>query len=106
MKEVLHQEVQALRFSSALPAIALHALIEAGAVTKIECHAEVCKYDTRKFVPCGEDRRLVLSFDHIKRILFNGSHRPENIRLLHLGCNSGFKRSQIDIERRKRGSIP
>lgn len=85
VNEETHRKVEQYK-CTALVSIALHALIEAGVVEKFECSVDDCNYTTREFD--SADWRLKLSFDHIVEQSFGGSHRPENIRLLHHGCNS------------------
>lgn len=88
-KEILHQEVEKLGFKNLSTAIALHALIDLGLIEVVECQHKYCRYETRKFVPSGsKPRGRVLSIEHKVLRMHGGNHRPENIAIFHLACNS------------------
>ncbi|AKJ72612.1 HNH endonuclease [Gordonia phage GMA2] len=97
-KETLHNELDALLSigpdddsSRVGPSIIGHCLIELGLVTAIECGWEDCIYDDREFVRDASVRnggKLWISIDHVIPRFQGGSDRPENLMLLHFGCNS------------------
>jgi hypothetical protein len=86
-------EAQGVNFQRIMVA---HALVESGHVTAIECAMPRCIYDSRSFEP--KVRALGLSIDHVIPQSQGGTHHPDNLRLAHLGCNSGA--SSYDTSRR------
>lgn len=71
----------------------LHAMIDAGTITKFECQAATCLMPTREFVkkgPRGTPDLLVI--DHIIPRREKGSHKIENLRILHNSCNAGWRK--------------
>lgn len=92
-KDQLHEELIQLGLSktSRTMAMVVHALIELEQIVRLECHAEKCLFDSRKFDRSGSSpRHKVLSLDHIVERCNGGTERPENIRLLHFACNSSL----------------
>ena len=87
-KEALHAVVESLNITRFNTAVAIHALIDLGSITKIECSMPECKYESRAFTSYLESPKLSITLDHIEERVIGGSNRPENIRLLHMGCNS------------------
>lgn len=70
-----------------------HALIDLGRVTAVECGWDDCIMPSREFVPDSTDdwhpqHRMGVSVDHVVGRQDSGDDRPENIMLLHFGCNS------------------
>lgn len=90
-REKLHQKVVELETLGLnwQRAMVVHGLIDLGIVEAIECAMPRCRHETREFIyEHPKQRARVLSIDHIKTVREGGSHRPENLRLAHLGCNS------------------
>lgn len=92
MNEALHREVEALNLRPDR-AIAVHALIDLGVIAEVACQARECLYESRRFAPSGTCRKTVLSLDHRVPMSRGGCHRPSNIRLLHWGCNSAWRKN-------------
>lgn len=99
--DILHQELDALAAQGAnwQRIMTAHALVAAGFVTAIECAMPRCIYETRELDP--RTRSLALSIDHIIALSQGGTHRPENLRLAHLGCNSAATHHDESITHKK-----
>lgn len=107
LKDRLHAELEEYELG-VQQRILIHALIECGRVTAIECQYGDCQLGTRRF-----PRRLSgpargrykhdagLVVDHIMSWRYGGSHRPENLQLLHAICNSR-KAVREDADHRER----
>jgi HNH endonuclease. len=71
--------------------IVVHALIDLGRVTKLECSYKDCKLDTREFgsYPAGKikGQKDAITVDHVRALWEGGTDRPENLRLMHWICN-------------------
>lgn len=88
----LHEEIETHTFSSWATYSIVHALIDAGRVTAIECQITKCKRESRKFAASGHrGQGDLLTIDHIVPRYEGGSSRIENLRLAHLSCNSGWR---------------
>lgn len=72
----------------------VHAQIELGRVTRLECQDPGCLYPGTPFENKHKRDVLGLSLDHVKMQHEGGSHRPENIRIVHYGCNCGWTKNQ------------
>lgn len=76
----------------------LHALVDLGHITKLECQLPECPLDSREFVPRtggrGQWGGKGIVVDHIHPQLQGGSDRVENLRILHMSCNCRRSRGQ------------
>lgn len=91
----LHEELTTYTFASWHIHAIVHALIEVGRVIKLECMAETCARETREFAKSGHrGQGDLLTIDHIKQRGEGGSHRLENLRILHLSCNSSWRKGR------------
>lgn len=90
MNDALHQELEALMPSNVKRCL-IHALIDLGIITKLECMWDDCICETRKF-SCHEGRAhpLMLTIDHIVERCEGGDDRPSNLRIMHHRCNSAL----------------
>lgn len=96
-RDALHSEVDLLPITAPAAAVAIHALIDLGIVTSITCMHEECRRPGEPFSRDGGRRNpLAISLDHIQQQSQGGSHRPENIRIVHYVCNCA---SMLGVER-------
>lgn len=89
-REDLHRQVQALAHTNWRCRAILHAMIDAGTLTKMECQLPECFMDNRAFDVQTRGRghnAKGLVIDHIVPRLQGGSDRPENLRAIHATCN-------------------
>lgn len=89
-REALHCEVDALGHANWRVRAILHAMVAAGSLTVLECQLPACVMADRKFDPQSVGRghiRKGLVIDHIIPQLQGGSHRPENLQVIHANCN-------------------
>ena len=93
--EHLHQEVERIvtRDSRSNVRVVAHLLIEAGRLTAVECGWSKCIKITRQFLSDTDEawypqHPMSVSVDHVVPRGLGGSDRPDNIMLLHLGCNA------------------
>jgi len=89
-REPLHCQVEQLRHANWRVRAILHAMVEAGSLTVLECQLPECYMDSREFEMQRKGRGhngkgLVL--DHIVPRLQGGNDRPENLRAIHATCN-------------------
>ena len=87
----LHNQIDFL-LPQGMRRILVHALIDLNIVTELRCLDSECRYPGKAFTKFKDCRVTSLTLDHIIRKQHGGSDYPENIRLLHFGCNSGFER--------------
>lgn len=97
--ESLHQQVDDLVGSwRSEQRMVIHALIDLGRVTAIECDYEKCSLDSRAFTPTGPGNgrwnHAGLTIDHIIALADGGTDRSENLRLMHWICNVSLGTSQ------------
>lgn len=88
--ESLHQQIEGLCHANWRVRAILHAMVEAGSLTRLECQLPDCVMDSREFDPQRSGRghvRKGLVIDHIVPQLQGGSDRPENLRVIHANCN-------------------
>lgn len=94
----LHAEIETYTFAGWQGYAIIHALIDAGRVTKIECQMPVCQRSTRDFAKSGRrGQGDLLVIDHIVQRQDGGSSRIENLRLAHLSCNSGWRKGRPGV---------
>lgn len=98
---LLHAQVDELEAQGAnwQRIMVVHALIDAGYTTVIECAMPRCIYDSREFDP--NVRSLALSIDHITPLSQGGTHHADNLRIAHLGCNSAAAAHNPEASHRK-----
>jgi len=75
----------------------IHALIDLGQITALECQWERCRESSRVFTPYPVKRlepgesfnrdKLRIAIDHITPIFYGGSDRPDNLHVVHQTCN-------------------
>jgi hypothetical protein len=90
----LHDTADEFVFAQTSSKMLLHALICLERVDKIECQHPKCLLPTREFARSSRGRgtRDCLTFDHIEQQQHGGSHRPENMRIVHFVCNCAWAR--------------
>lgn len=89
----LHDELLTFKFASWHSYTILHAMIDDGIIVKFTCQAPTCLLPTREFVkqgPRGTGGLLVI--DHIVPRRDKGSHKIENLRIMHNSCNAGWRK--------------
>jgi hypothetical protein len=98
MKAQLHEELDTWPCKWHMLVI-LHIMIDQNMITKIECQFPECIYETRIFIfnelnknGDGRGNKYGPVLDHIIPQREGGSHRLENLRLIHRGCNSTWRR--------------
>lgn len=93
-REKLHAELVFLEGEGAnwQRIMVAHALVDLELVTSIECAMPRCIETSREFSYNGPGRQQTLSIDHSTPLSSGGGHRPENLRLAHLSCNSAAAR--------------
>lgn len=86
-RETLHQQISKLmpRHGQIPRAMLLHALVELGIIEVFECQYEDCVFPSREFF---NDLRRIVSVDHKVPHTRGGSHRPENLSIMHAMCNA------------------
>lgn len=89
-KEQLHLQLEGLGLTNKIAELAVHCLIDMGSVTALVCADEHCLRPGEPFVNGGRRNPLGLSIDHIQIRVAGGSHRPENIRIVHYVCNCSW----------------
>lgn len=93
--EELHLEVDTFTFTWTHRAL-LHAMIDLGRVTALECQWPECRYPGQPFTKNNtKGAPLRPSFDHIDPRHKGGLDRIENLRIVHGGCNSSWRRGLI-----------
>lgn len=86
-KDELHAAAQLIH-TDAIRKMYLHALIDLGLVVEIKCaHPECLHPETGFSTNKSEKMRHGLTFDHIEPRCNNGSHLPNNVRIVHAACN-------------------
>lgn len=112
MKDILHAELDTWSCKWHMIVI-LHQMIDHEMITKLECQFFECMYDSRSFKfdllnknGDGRGNKLGPVLDHVIPQREGGLHRIENLRLLHRGCNSSWRRGltgsfHTDESRRK-----
>ena len=106
----LHEELETFDLSNWMMYALVHAMIDAGIVTSLECQHPNCKLDDRAFSKeRGKGHAYIedaMSIDHIIPRRDGGSHRIENLCLAHRKCNygwrAGHKGSFLDDDARAR----
>lgn len=100
-KEALHHQVETFNHTNWHVRAIIHALIDLGRITTLECQLPECVLDKRRFKPRAPGRGYQpysLTLDHIEP-QFNGkNHRPENLRILHHACNLACERGRPDSD--------
>ena len=90
MAEDIHDELDALGIVQWRVVAIVHAMIDAGAVARLECQLPECVYPHDRSFTKGSGRghnRKGLVVDHIIPMLQGGNSRPGNLRILHAQCN-------------------
>lgn len=89
----LHDELMTFKFAGWHSYTILHAMIDAGIITEFKCQATTCLMPTREFVKAGpRGTPDLLVIDHIVPRRDKGSHKIENLRIMHNSCNAGWRK--------------
>lgn len=89
-KAVLHDQIDALGLAMWRSRALLHAMVDAGAISTLECQLPDCKMPHRGFLPReGQtgSRAMSIVVDHILPRACGGGDRLDNLRILHDACN-------------------
>jgi hypothetical protein len=89
--DALHEQIEALRHNNWRVRAILHAMVDLGRLTSLECQLPECYMESRAF-DAQQDGRLGhnakgLVLDHIIPQLQGGNDRLENLRAIHGTCN-------------------
>lgn len=91
----LHTELETYTFAGWHSYTIIHAMIDSGQVTLLECQADPCRRQSKTFAKSGRrGQGDLLVLDHIHEQQLGGSHRLDNLRIVHLSCNSGWRRGR------------
>ena len=91
-KSELHDVIDTLNVSTWTTHALFHAMIDAEILTSLECQREDCLYPGESFSPVkGRGHLLRISIDHVTPKQFGGVNRIENFRIMHVGCNAGWR---------------
>lgn len=87
----------------------IHALIDLGLITVLECQYDRCVLSSAEFGVHGKNvrgQRDALTIDHIINLSQGGTDRPENLQLVHWACNvaKGTRDANSDPELKQRHS--
>lgn len=93
--EELHEEIETYEIVWTGRAL-LHALVDLGRVTELVCQHPDCILLGVAFTKKNaRGARTGLTFDHIVPRREGGSHLPENLRIVHTSCNSGWRKGIV-----------
>lgn len=108
-KDALHDFVDSLNHTNWHVKTIVHCLIDLGQIERFECQYEDCILDSREFRPRVGGRgheAYSLALDHIDPQQGGGSHRPENLRIIHASCNvsRGLRPDTPEVLERRRAA--
>lgn len=107
-KEELHAALDEFKFSAWPQCAVVHAMIDLGYVTKLECQLPDCRFETRELKKFKDHKGdpLSLTIDHVLPRRDAANHRIENLRIVHAGCNFGWRKglpgTHLDADARRR----
>lgn len=95
-RDELHVDLLTIKLASWHDYTIIHAMIDAGQVTSIECQMHECALSTRAFaIKATRGQADAMTLDHINERRNNGSHKISNLRIVHNCCN--VRRKQPDL---------
>lgn len=95
----LHEELLTYTFSAWHSYTIVHCMIDAGIITKLECMADECKLPTRAFIKQGpRGSAAIMVIDHVIPRRSNGSHKIDNLRIMHNACNAAWRKGLPGVQ--------
>lgn len=91
-KEELHSQVTALSIFTWHTEAIIHAMIDLDIITEIACQRDDCLYPDQPFTKSRRGDPHLICIDHIHQRHLGGIHRVQNFRIMHLGCNAGWRK--------------